>query len=235
MKLHPPLHRDATDASIQSRDLSDPHAYSMTFPPPPHPEPRQESPPDLDDDELWPLRPRATTRSGYSRRRDYADFSSRRSSSQNHSVPSHHHSSSVSSSVTRVASRTPSAEKLAEFSDSTPTTSEERLSRKLENAGFDSQGKRNTQLQDMTALPTIPSKAGPVRTVFRAGEAWIRKLQEVPEQPCQYKPSDIEGEPVFVFTPGRGVYMAFTCLAILTIMVALDSTALSVALPVCYR
>ena len=43
---------------------------------------------------------------------------------------------------------------------------------------------------------------------------------------------DLEGEPAVVFTPGRGVYMAFTVLAILTIMVALDSTALSVALPV---
>lgn len=201
MKLHPPLRRDPTEASIGSRELSDPHAYSMIYPPmPSHSSSIEE------EDDLWPLKP------GPAIKKPSVDRSSGRSSVSHRRRPS-----SAPSSLTQVGS----PEAYTSLGGDTPVISDE-----------EPFGKKESNYQELTALPTIDTKPGPLGIVVGAVQGTIRNLQEVPAQQSSVKGNDAEGQPIVVFTPGKGVYMAFGVLANLTIMVALDSTALSVALPV---
>ena len=156
-----------------------------------------------EQDDLWPLRPEAAVK------KRSVDRSMRSSPSSHGRRPS-----SVPSSITRIGS----PEDYKSLRGETPSPSDEEISK--------------PEYDELTALPTISSKPGPLCAAVGAVQGTIRNLQDAPTQKLQTNPKDPEGEPIMVFKPGKGVYMAFAVLANLTIMVALDSTALSVALPV---
>ena len=244
MKLHPPLHRDQTATTIGSRDLSDPQAYSMIYSPlsTPTPNPR----PGILLNETWPLRPSAVMQPSNDSRqpRSFSLGPGRRNSnidsSKSRSIPVRRRSSSANTSKNRVNSTSPSGNSSKsgslEKGPFVPPPNSPTLSRPQylsnDNVYITPELEGQPPFQDVTALPTIQSKPGPFKMVFGAIGRLIRNLQEVPPQPCKVEKGSDGEKPVVVFTPGKGVYMAFATLANLTVMVALDSTALSVALPV---
>ena len=248
MKLRSRLTREQTQASIQSRELSDPHAYSMSFPDVDVPSLGDEHR-DREDNDLWPLR-------SSSNMPPYPTDGRPR----NYSVPRAPRSSMVSfprrsavdfppwllsnlRSSFRQFSYTPPDEAVNRLSFQKGTSVEDDESESVDDAHYvlDPPSRSGRALGELTALPTMQPNSNPAKAMFFRLRTMVRKLQEVPAQPhsadavrerTRTGRDDIEGQPVLVFTPGKGVYMAFTTLAILTIMVALDSTALSVALPV---
>ncbi|KAG8528374.1 uncharacterized protein KY384_007292 [Bacidia gigantensis] len=90
---------------------------------------------------------------------------------------------------------------------------------------------------DIRALPPWPLPISPARRSFVRSEQTLvageMSSDQSPRSSSQgLDPEKAEAPPLAVFKADFTVYMAFTAIAVLTLMVALDSTALSVALPV---
>lgn len=255
MQLPAPLHRDQTQVSIQSRELSDPHAYSMVAPIKANSPLKEE---EDQEDIVWPLRPSAALSPCRTERRSRSSSEpSVKRTSMHTSIgqwmasrSSSRHTSSTGSSATRVGSTSPDGKPSRDFIKSLPSELPDTRPAPVRPTTEDAQcdfarrlttepaAKRMPVPEHITALPTIETRPSPAKVAFLTVQRFIRSLQEVPCQPVAPKDfvgekDDVEGQPIVAFTPGKGVYMAFATLAILTIMVALDSTALSVALPAC--